>query len=218
MTTTIPTASEMLSVALKEQTATAHESAENSRFMALLGKGQLDRSAVAELTLQYFYIYSAREAAVRRASEHPGVALIADERLERVVAITEDLEALTSGNWRDAEPLEATKRYAAELDSLGADNGPEVVAHHYVRYLGDIAGGQVLARVFRKEYELTEDELHFYDFSAVGKIPPYRAQYKASLDAMQLTGDERVRLIETAKHVFDLNQAVFRDLSESRGF
>lgn len=217
MTTTLPTTSEHLSSALKEQTATAHADAENSRFMAKLGGGDLDRDAVAELTLQYFHIYSALEAAVRRAAEHPAVVLIADPRLERVHALAEDLTAMTGAGWHDVAPLAATQRYVSELEQLGLEDGPEVVAHHYVRYLGDIAGGQVLARVFRSEYGVSEDALHFYDFSVIGKIPPYRAQYKAALDAMNFTEDERTRLINTAKHVFDLNQAVFTDLAAAHG-
>ena len=88
-----------------------------------------------------------------------------------------------------------------------------MIAHHYVRYLGDIAGGQALARVFRSEYNLSDNALNFYDFSAIGKIPPYRAQYKASLDAMQLSDNERAQLIETAKHAFTLNEAVFQELT-----
>ena len=201
MTAMLPTAREQLSTSLKNQTAEAHTSAENSQFMAHLSRGKLDRNAVAQLTVQYFHIYSALEAAVRRACDHPAVALIADKRLERVEAITQDLTSMLGESWREVEPLAATARY---------------VAHHYVRYLGDIAGGQVLARVFREAYELPGEALHFYDFSAIGKIPPYRAQYKAALDAMQLGEEERVRLINTAKRAFDLNQAVFQDLAKAR--
>lgn len=216
MTAMLPTAREQLSTSLKNQTAEAHTSAENSQFMAHLSRGKLDRNAVAQLTVQYFHIYSALEAAVRRACDHPAVALIADKRLERVEAITQDLTSMLGESWREVEPLAATARYVAELEAIGPNNGPEVVAHHYVRYLGDIAGGQVLARVFREAYELPGEALHFYDFSAIGKIPPYRAQYKAALDAMQLGEEERVRLINTAKRAFDLNQAVFQDLAKAR--
>ena len=203
-----------LSVALKEQTTAAHASAETSRFMSNLSRGQLSATAVAELTVQYFHIYSALEAAVRRTATHHAVAQIADPRLERVDAISADLTALLGADWQNHHhPLEATSRYVAELNALTPNNGPEVIAHHYVRYLGDIAGGQALARVFRSEYNLGDNALNFYDFSAIGKIPPYRAQYKASLDAMQLSDDERAQLIETAKHVFTLNEAVFQELT-----
>ncbi|OEX98283.1 hypothetical protein A0K93_08495 [Corynebacterium sp. BCW_4722] len=213
MTTTMPI-SDQLSATLKERTAAAHSNAENSQFMARLATGELDKQAVATLTVQYFHIYSALEAAVRRAAEHPAVALIADERLERVDAIDTDLTAMLGADWKDTtSPLSATSRYAAELDGLDATDGPEVVAHHYVRYLGDIAGGQVLARVFRNAYDLGDDALNFYDFSAVGKIPPYRTGYKASLDTMELTTEERDRLINTAQHAFELNQALFEELS-----
>lgn len=217
MTMAAPT-DQRLSAALKDQTATAHSSAENSPFMSSLGKGELDRAAVAELTVQYFHIYSALEDAVRRAASHPAVAQIADERLERVPALEADLTAMLGAGWKETTaPLDATRRYVAELEALTPDSGPEVIAHHYVRYLGDISGGQVLARVFQNAYALPDEALHFYNFSAVGKIPHYRAHYKEALDAMQLNDEERARIISTAQHVFALNQAVFQDLSTHAG-
>lgn len=213
MTTTIP-ASEQISTLLRQETAAAHSGAENSQFMSRLAQGKLDKSAVADLTAQYFYIYSALEAAVRRAAPSPAVARVADARLERVGKLEQDLSSMLGPDWREmARPLAATKRYAAELDGLGEAHAPEVVAHHYVRYLGDIAGGQVLARVFRNEYGLDDDALHFYDFSTLGKIPPYRAGYKAALDAMPFDDDGRARLVAAAQRAFALNQLVFEELA-----
>ena len=45
MTMATPT-DQRLSAALKDQTATAHSSAENSPFMSSLGKGELDLSLI----------------------------------------------------------------------------------------------------------------------------------------------------------------------------
>ena len=89
-----------------------------------------------------------------------------------------------------------------------------VIAHHYVRYLGDISGGQVIAARLASFYGIDSEALKFYDFAAIGKIPPYRANYRRQLDQLLLTEEQRVELIEEAKEAFALNTAVFMDLFE----
>ena len=202
-----------LSTALREETASAHSDAESTRFMADLVEGKLGREEVIDLTAQYWFIYTALEAAVRRLSSEPAVAAVADSRLERVPALEADLAHLIGPDWRERiSPTESTLAYAATLDSFGPDNAPAVVAHHYVRYLGDIAGGQVIARMLYTAYGLDNEGLHFYDFSTVGKIPPFRSAYRRALDSIELTPAERDQLIAHAKDAFTHNQNVFRDL------
>ncbi|SDS27347.1 heme oxygenase (biliverdin-producing) [Corynebacterium timonense] len=202
-----------LSAALRDETATAHHDAENTDFMSALVRGELPRDGVVDLTAQYWFVYSALEEAVRRLPRDPVFAAIADRRLERVPALEADLAHLLGPEWRSAiVPTRATLAYAAQLDSFGPDDAPAIVAHHYVRYLGDIAGGQVIARMLSANYGLDAQALNFYDFSAVGKIPPFRARYREALDALELTDAERARLIGAAKEAFALNQAVFTEL------
>ncbi len=204
-----------ISTALREETAAAHSEAENTRFMSSLVEGKLGREDVIDLTAQYWYIYNALEAAVRRLSSDPAVAAVADSRLERVPALEADLTHLIGEDWREKiTPTEATLAYVEALDGCGPGEAPAVVAHHYVRYLGDIAGGQVIARMLSTAYDLDDEALHFYDFSAVGKIPPFRAAYKSALDSIELTPGQRDELISNAQAAFTHNQNVFRDLEQ----
>lgn len=205
---------EPLSATLKRETAAAHTEAETSRFMAQLASGALNRAAVVNLTAQYWHIYRALEAAVMRAADNPGVAAITDPRLVRLPALEQDLRAMAGADWQNfLLPTPATYEYARRLDALTPADWPEIIAHHYVRYLGDISGGQVLARAFSSHYGMTLEELHFYDFSAIGKIPPYRNAYRAKLDALPTGGGQRERLIAAAQHAFQLNQNVFESLA-----
>ncbi|WP_288831887.1 heme oxygenase (biliverdin-producing) [uncultured Corynebacterium sp.] len=204
-----------LSTALREETAAAHRDAENTRFMSSLVEGALGRAEVIDLTAQYWFIYGALERAVRRLAADPIAAAVADARLERVPALERDLAHLIGPGWRaEISPAAATLAYAAELDGLGPGDAPAVIAHHYVRYLGDIAGGQVIARMLSTAYGLSAEELNFYDFSAVGKIPPFRAAYKAALDSLDLTPAQREQLLRSATGAFARNQAVFRELEQ----
>lgn len=203
-----------LSVELKEATAATHDTAEKSTFMTDLMRGELAYADVVNLTSQYWFIYSALEEAVRRTSATPAVASVADPRIERLSALEHDLAEMIGADWREViSPTPATQRYVATLNSLGAAQAASVVAHHYVRYLGDIAGGQAIARMLADAYEIPAEQLTFYDFAAIGKIPPYRKAYKAALDSLPIDADEREELLDAAREAFACNTAVFNDLA-----
>lgn len=204
-----------ISTLLREGTAAAHAQAENTSFMAHLAKGELSREDAVNLTAQYYFIYTALEDIAHRGrTTSEAVATIADARLDRRQALESDLAAMIGPNWREEiTALPATTRYVAKLEAISPDNAPAIIAHHYVRYLGDIAGGQVIARMLEGHYGLTPEELAFYDFSAIGKIPPFRKNYKDALDALPFNNTERVSLLTHAENAFCLNSAVFADLA-----
>lgn len=211
--------SQPLSKALRAATATAHENAEGSRFMEELLSGKLNADAVAEFTGQLWFIYEALERAVRAIDGAPLAASIVDRRLERQTSLEADLAGLYGANWRDSiRILPATMKYVSRLEELTGTGDPvPVLAHHYVRYLGDVSGGQVIAARLGTYYDIDSESLNFYDFTAIGKIPPYRNGYRQALDELKLDDEQRARLLEEAQAAFDFNSAVFADLAQRHG-
>lgn len=203
-----------LSLALREETARAHEGAEGSSFMRRLMAGELDAKAVADLTGQLWFVYEALERAVRAVAETATAGAVSDPRLERRDALEADLTQQLGGDWRDkVRILPATAAYVARLEQLATpEHAVEVVAHHYVRYLGDISGGQVIAARLGALYGIDPDALNFYDFTAIGKIPPYRNGYRQRIDEMQLAEAERAALISEAQAAFAFNSGIFAEL------
>ncbi|MBK4137443.1 biliverdin-producing heme oxygenase [Corynebacterium macginleyi] len=203
-----------LSVALREETAHAHEHAEGSVFMQRLMSGQLSTEAAADLSGQLWFVYDSLERAVRSVAHTPIASAVADPRLERRFAIEADLAALVGGDWREKiRILPATASYVARLEEV-CGRAVEVVAHHYVRYLGDISGGQVIAARLGALYYIEPDALNFYDFSAIGKIPPYRRGYRERLDSLMLTAEEREVLLSEAQRAFAFNLGIFAELEK----
>ncbi len=195
-----------LSAQLREATQQAHSEAEGSQFMSRLIAGELNPEAVAFFTGQLWFIYEALERAVRNVD-----CPVADPRLERKLALEADLAEMYGADWRDqVRILPATARYVAHLGEL--DSPHLVTAHHYVRYLGDISGGQVIAARLGAVYGIDRDALNFYHFTAIDKIPPYRKAYKAALNEMQLSDAARAELLEEARVAFGLNSAVFAEM------
>lgn len=206
----VPTLAQPLSVQLREQTSSAHESAEGSGFMSNLLEGKSSESAYRNLMAQLYFVYEAMEETVRRNADGEFLSQIFDPRLERRGAIESDLEILFGENWRDGiEATAATRDYVQRLSGVGE---LETIAHHYVRYLGDIAGGQVIAKMMTRLYEIKPEALTFYDFSEIGKIKPYRDAYRDNLDQLDLTAEQTQVVIDEAVRAFELNTAVFREL------
>ncbi|AIT60747.1 heme oxygenase (biliverdin-producing) [Corynebacterium doosanense] len=200
-----------LSIRLRECPAQAHEHAEGSDFMTSLLGGDATPEAFTALTAQLYYVYDALEAAMRRHRESVWAGQIYDARLERRDAIATDLAFLLGPGWREEiTPLPATRRYVERLeeaDEIG------VIGHHYVRYLGDVAGGQVIATMMQRLYGVSPEGLSFYDFSALGKIKPFRDDYRAALDGLDLTDAQAAALTDEAELAFALNSDVFADLA-----
>lgn len=205
-----------LSALLKAETAEVHSDAENSRFMTRLLDGQLTIKAVAELTGQLYFLYEALEQAVRANREAPETAAVYDERLERLEALRADLAYLYGDNWSEyISPLPETEAYVDALNKVADErSAADALAHHYVRYLGDMSGGQVIARMFEKYYGLGDDGTSFYNFDAIGRIKPYRDAYRIRLNELNLSADEKRRIVEAAKEAFTMNQAIFQALDE----
>ncbi|MEL4154979.1 biliverdin-producing heme oxygenase [Corynebacterium bovis] len=203
-----------LSARLREETARAHEEAEHSVFMEQLLSGGRDRAAFVALQEQAYLFYSALEDAVRTLADDPRVAAVADPGLERAQVLAEDLRVL--GGEVDATPSAATRRYIDELVRIrdGWD-APGAVAHHYVRYLGDLSGGQVIARRMGELYGVPAEGLGFYRFDGVDKIKPYRDRYRRILDGLAFTEEESADLVRQATVAFSLNQGVFGDLADA---
>lgn len=207
--------SQPLSEALREHTAKAHEDAEHSTFMNQLLKGKLDTTAFIHLQEQSWFFYSALEEAARSCAPDPRSQELLDPRLERRKTLVHDLDALHGNStWRQhIQPTAATANYVQRLMEIASTRDfPRVVAHHYVRYLGDLSGGQIIARMMGDHYDISPEALSFYRFEDLGKIKPYKDGYRAALDALDLTVQERDTLLTEAREAFIYNQNVFNSL------
>lgn len=203
------TLSAPLSRALQDSTAIAHDRAENASFITNLmsGKGTVD--GFVALLHQSLPVYEALEEACRAVGADPRISAILDSRLDRTATLIADLKAhRTSGHTCDVV-VPATEAYVAELNACAGD-APALIGHHYVRYLGDLSGGQIIKTMVRRHYGL-EDGLSFYDFD-IPKPKVYKDGYRAALDELPLTEAERDATLAAATRAFELNHQIFLDL------
>lgn len=184
---------------LKEATRELHARAERAGLMPALLRGELPRERYVALLWQLEAIYAALEAAL----EHPLAPAVAPA-LWRRDALRADLAHLDPGG--TAVWLAPTRDYVHRLQGLAP---PLLAAHAYVRYLGDLAGGQVLRRIVGQAYGLHDAGLRFYAFD--GDPAALAGGLRALLDAQPPTlGDA---LVEEACAGFRRHVALFEALA-----
>lgn len=206
-------APETLALAARLRTATAeeHEEAENMSFVTKLMGGELPIAALADFHAQHHVIYQALEAAGDELASDPIAAPFLFEELRRIKSLEADLEFLVGSNWREETKItDATNAYAARIREAGTWAGG-YIGHAYVRYLGDLSGGQAIGRLMQRAYGLELDGIRFYRFEGV-KPKPFKDNYRALLDAAPFTDDQLDLVVEEAKVAFRLNTAMFAEL------
>jgi len=194
---------------LRKATGRSHGDAQHSPFMSALFAGELQPVSYANLVAQYFYIYGALEER-GAALEHTAAGAFIHSALTRIRAIEADLRHFLGAGWRsEIRPLVTTLEYVGRiLDATPA----QFVAHHYVRYLGDLSGGQHIARVIKKQFSLNGAGLAFYEFSDLGDLDAFKNAYRAKLDEAPWDTADRATVIDEALRAYDLNTRLLEEL------
>nr|WP_280953245.1 biliverdin-producing heme oxygenase [Acidipropionibacterium timonense] len=79
------------------------------------------------------------------------LAPVLDERLDRTARLEADLAYHAAHGRVHRTVLPETGAYIATL-RVHARRPAALVAHHYVRYLGDLSGGQAIGRLVQRHY------------------------------------------------------------------
>ncbi len=205
---------EPFSGVLRRATFQVHERAHHSTYMDALLGGRLDLADYATLVIQYWHVYGAIEDGADRLADDPVVGAFAIDGLRRRPGIAADLAFLRGPDWADdLSALPATEAYAERVRALAATWPGGWVAHHYTRYLGDLAGGQAVRGLLRRTYGVVGEGARFYDFASLGPVPRFRSHYRGLLDAAPWDEVERARIAEEAQEAFELNIAMLAELA-----
>lgn len=204
----------LLSQRLRQHTLSHHDAVAHGDFLTRLTSGDLSREAYTDWLSQLWYVYTALEETVCHAETGALLSCLADSRLQRTHALEADLVHLVGENWLETiVPRPATTVYVDRLFRIGNDE-PAVIAHHYVRYLGDLTGGQRISEQVARHYGVSERGRHFSDFAALGSPQHYLADYRSLIDTLPMTMEQTQALLAEANHAFACNAALFTELGE----
>jgi heme oxygenase len=200
-----------LATQLRQASHDLHGVAEKSGLMADLLRGTLSRQTYTRWILNLQAIYLALEDGLDRAPD--GFALEC-RSLFRSSAIAQDLVFLEPSP--DMALCEATLRYVARLQELGAAGSVLLPAHAYVRYLGDLHGGQLLrGKVARLLQSDGQQGMAFYDFGPPERVAGLIQSFRAGLNGLKLDASQTAAMAQEARLGFGLHIDIFQQLSES---
>ncbi|TXI19594.1 MAG: biliverdin-producing heme oxygenase [Roseateles sp.] len=197
-----------LAARLKAETRELHREAERSGVMAELLKGQVSPPHYRALLVSLQALYAALEAGL---DCHPPEHRLWRPELRRLPALERDLQSLPTEGATAALPA-TTQRYVARLQHLTQQAPQLLLAHAYLRYLGDLHGGQVLARLVRQQPGLATAGTAFYDFGPPAQVQALVQDFRAGLDALALSPEQATALVDEACEAFRLHQQLFREL------
>jgi heme oxygenase len=203
---------EPVSSLLRQETRALHLQAERSGVMAALLRGQLDLHGYAQLIAALLEIYDALEDGLQRHAGHPAIAPLLQPGLARRAALACDLAALTRLGFAPALPAPEALEYAAHLRRL-ADTDPfGLVAHAWLRYLGDLNGGRILERIVREKLGVPANAMAFYRFPALADPAAAAVAWRLALDAIPVSAAMRQQLVAEASEGFRRHIALFEAL------
>lgn len=209
-----------LALRLREATAAQHRQAERSRFMAALIAGRADHRSYRLLLHNLLPIYGALEPLLQAHREHAWLAPVWAPAMARLPALQNDIAEWQRLAPSDlGPPLPASVHYAHRLNSLLLDTTSldtaiaRLLGHAYVRYLGDLSGGQVLQRVVARQLGLSgASGTTFYDFGAPDQAAALLQRWRQTLAALPAEGALADAAVQEACWSFDQHLRLFEAL------
>jgi heme oxygenase len=196
-----------------------HQLSERSGVMGSLLAGRLGRNGYVALMRNLHAIYEAMETALDRHAHEPAVAALIHQGLRREAALAIDLDTLCGPGWRERLPLApATQAYVGRLQALADDAPHLLVAHAYVRYLGDLHGGQMLKRLVARSLAAAGDgawpaATHFYEFGKDDEVLALRQAFRAGLARIVVDAAAADHLVAEARWAFERHVGLFNELA-----
>ena len=143
---------------LKELTAEVHAEAESQPFIKSIFSGNVDKEKYRDYVFQLIHLYGVLEALGDAHNIFEGM-----EDLKRANAAQRDWSELCEGIPTTVFNIkQSTLNYLQYLDSI-KDDHKKLLAHVYVRHMGDMFGGQQLAK-------LTPGNGHMYKFEDIPSL------------------------------------------------
>lgn len=236
--------SQPLATLLREGTKQAHTEAETSQGARLLLGGQLPKDEYVRFLMMLWYVYDTIERGLDRHSTYPTLEPTYNPTLlARASTLSADIAYLlevSEDQWKSHPihkelvtprlpgPLET---YLLRLEALADAPDPSpLLAHSYVRYLGDLSGGQSIKRVIAKAYGLESDDnkagsdlgVSFYVFkelrsansASIGEMKKIKDWFREGMNVGGARcGDEaKLAIVEEASNAFRLNMGLFNTI------
>lgn len=181
---------------LRTRTQLAHKKAETCNLM----------KSFMDLTVKplHYQVYLAAFAKIyEKLEEKLSNTNFYFPELNRFEAVKKDLNYFNQNFRYDLNTL------TTYLDHIEDSDEFALIAHSYVRYLGDLSGGFMIQKRIKTAFNLTDKGYDFYVFD-IADPTAFKQMYKLKLDEFNLDLEKFVKI---ANDVFELNFNLFNEIS-----
>lgn len=201
---------------LRVATAVSHRRAEKTIFVRGFLRGTASLPGYCRLLTDLYPVYVQMEKSLATLTQsHAQIALFDFPQLHRGASLERDLELIAGPRWREQwQPSPASLAYVERIKTVVSESPHQLIGHLYTRYLGDLSGGQILARIAGRSLGLTIDRgLSFYHFSDIPNLAAMKTLFRSRLDEVALSAPHfEDSIINEANRAFDCNIAIFKTL------
>lgn len=181
--------------------------------MAELIGGRIDRASYTALLHNLHAVYAALEPALALATSWAPLL----SRLQRLPALRADLAWFSAAAEVPLALVPGTSAYVARLHGLAAQAPHRLAAHAYARYLGDLHGGQILARLVQRRFALPDSTgTAFYRFADAAGVQGLAQALRQLLAALPLAQAQADEVADEACWAFAAHVQIFEELQAPR--
>jgi len=207
---------------LRLRTREVHALAEKSGVLRDLIHGESSLLAYGVLLRNLLPVYQALEAGLEEVREEAAIRAVAQRAVYRSRAIESDLRALcqagaiADADWRELPLVAAAGDYAARVSEVASQDGARLLAHAYVRFLGDLNGGPILGGRVARAFALAPHELSMFAYPEIEDRAEFTRRYRSGFDRAAQWVDCEV-VVQEALRAFRLNIDVSEQVQRSVG-
>jgi heme oxygenase (biliverdin-producing, ferredoxin) len=190
----------------REGTRELHSRAERSGIVREILRGRADRHGYSLFLRNLLPAYHELETGLQMHREAPGVRWLFEPEVFRAGALESDLASICGVGWERHVPLlPSGQHYAQRVADVARHAPARLIAHAYVRYFGDLSGGQVLRQLLSVAPGLGAEALSFYSFPLLGDLHAFKRAYRNALNRAGLEVADWESLVDEARAAFHLN-------------
>ena len=184
---------------LRELTHEQHKRAEKSQFINRLLKGLVTPEQYYKYLSQQFWMYSVLEDCANEQGIFNGIS-----EIKRSMYISKDLQELEKEHgFNTDKSLKSTTEYVNYIKS-NRQNAKKLLAHIYVRHMGDLSGGQII-----KRFVPGSGNMYMFD----GDVNVLKEKLREKLD--DSLADEAIKCFDMTKDFLEELEASFGNMETS---
>ncbi len=202
---------EPLSTQLREATRELHAAAEAAAIFRAIIAGTVTRSEYANYLTLLAPVYEALESALTQNQDRREVAGLYQPQVFRSTALQRDLTELNvTVRIPESNPL------ALRIAEVARNESVRLAAYFYIRYFGDLSGGQMLSNLLQRALGLTAGHgLALYEFPELGAPGIAKIRLRAALDALPLGATEVAAVVDEARRGFQAHIELFAGMESA---